>query len=86
MKFLSLLILCNFVIECRHSGTNVISQPTGNTSNVGKLCLACREADEGLLGNRNFYRNREPVHPLITSIEETSEEENDSDDWLVPPQ
>jgi hypothetical protein len=28
--------------------------------------------------------NREPVDPLITSLEETSEEENDSDDWPAP--
>jgi hypothetical protein len=28
--------------------------------------------------------NREPVHPLIINLEETSEEENDSDVWSVP--
>jgi hypothetical protein len=28
--------------------------------------------------------NREPVHPLIINLEDTSEEENDSDDWPVP--
>jgi hypothetical protein len=30
--------------------------PSGNTSNVGKLCTAYREADDGELGIRNFYR------------------------------
>jgi hypothetical protein len=40
MKFLPLLTLCNFVIECRHSGTNAVSQLSGNISNVGKLCMA----------------------------------------------
>jgi hypothetical protein len=28
--------------------------------------------------------NREPVHPLIINLDDTSEEENDSDDWPVP--
>jgi hypothetical protein len=29
--------------------------------------------------------NREPVHPLIIiNLEDTSEEENDPDDWPVP--
>jgi hypothetical protein len=80
MKFPPSLILCNFVIECRHNSTNVVSQLSSNTSNVGKLCSAYKQADEGELGNTNFYRSREPVHPLIISIKETSQEENDSDD------
>jgi hypothetical protein len=42
--------------------------------------MAYREADEGELGNRNFNRNKEHVNPLI-NIKETSEEENDSDNW-----
>jgi hypothetical protein len=82
MKFLLLIILYNSVIECKHNGTNVVSQPSGNTSNVGKLCMAYREADEGQLENRNFYRKL--VHPLIISLEETSREENDSYGWPVP--
>jgi hypothetical protein len=28
--------------------------------------------------------NRETVHPRIVNLEDTSEEENDSDDWPVP--
>jgi hypothetical protein len=28
--------------------------------------------------------SREPVHPLIINLEDTSEEENGSDDWPVP--
>jgi hypothetical protein len=76
MKFLPPLTLWNFFTECRHNGTIVVSQPSGNTSNVGKLCTAYREAGEEEL----ICRNREPVHPFIISIEETSEEENDSDD------
>jgi hypothetical protein len=47
MKFLPLPIMWNFVTECRHNGTNVVSQPSGNASNVGKLCTAYIEADEG---------------------------------------
>jgi hypothetical protein len=31
-----------------------------------------------------FIENREPVDPLIISLEETSEEDNYSDDWPVP--
>jgi hypothetical protein len=54
MKFIPLLILWNFVIECRHSDKNVVPQPSGNTNNVGKLCSAYRKADEGELGGRNF--------------------------------
>jgi hypothetical protein len=42
-----------------------------------------REAHKGQLGNR-ICRNRTPVHPLITGIKETTEEENDLDDWPVP--
>jgi hypothetical protein len=56
MKFIPLLILWNFVKECRLDGKNVVSQPSGNTSKVGKLCSAYREADEGELGGRNFNR------------------------------
>jgi hypothetical protein len=39
IKFLPLLILWNFVIECRHNSTNVVSQLSGNTRDVGKLCI-----------------------------------------------
>jgi hypothetical protein len=56
MKCIPLLILWTFVTECRHNGTNVVSQPSGNTSNVGKLCSAYKDADEGQLGGRNFNR------------------------------
>jgi hypothetical protein len=28
--------------------------------------------------------NTEPVQPLINRLKETSKEENDSDDWLLP--
>jgi hypothetical protein len=56
MKCIPLLILWTFVIECKHNDTNVVSQPSGNTSNVGKLRLAYRDADEGELGDRNFKR------------------------------
>jgi hypothetical protein len=86
MKFLPLLILSTFVIECRHNGINVVSQLSGNTSNVGKLCMAYREADEGELENRNFYRNTMRMHPLNISTKEASSEGNDSDDWPVPPE
>jgi hypothetical protein len=54
----SITNLVEFFIDCRHNGTSVVSQLSGNTSNVGKLCMAYRESDEGDLGNRN-YRNRE---------------------------
>jgi hypothetical protein len=51
MKFLPLLILCTFVIQGRYNGINVVSQLSGNSSNVGILCMSYREADEGGLGN-----------------------------------
>jgi hypothetical protein len=54
MKYIPLLILWNFVTEYRHNGTNVVSLPSGNTSNVGKLCMAQREADEAQLGNKHL--------------------------------
>jgi hypothetical protein len=42
-------------MEYRHNVANVVSQLSGYTSIVGKLCMAYREADEGELGNRNFF-------------------------------
>jgi hypothetical protein len=51
-EFFPLKILCIFIIECRHNSTNVVSQLSGNTSNVGILFVTYREADEGELGNR----------------------------------
>jgi hypothetical protein len=56
MKYLPLLILRNFVVECIHNGTNVVSMPSGTTSNVRKLCVAYGETDEADVVNRSFYR------------------------------
>lgn len=42
--------------------------------------MTCRESDAVELGRRNSYRSRETMDP----VEETSEEENDSDAWGVP--
>jgi hypothetical protein len=39
MKYLPLLISWNFVMECRHNGTNVVSLPSGITSNMRKLSM-----------------------------------------------
>lgn len=46
---------------------------------MGKLCIAYRESDEGDLETGTCTENEEPVHTLITSLEETSEKENDSE-------
>jgi hypothetical protein len=54
VKYIPLLNLWTFVIECRHDGTNVVSLTSGNISSVGKVCAAYREADEAELGNRNL--------------------------------
>jgi hypothetical protein len=54
MKYLPLLILRNFVVECTHNGTNVVSMSSGITSNVRKLCVAYREDDEADVVNRTF--------------------------------
>jgi hypothetical protein len=35
-------------------------------------------------GRETSIENREVVAPVVISLEETSEEENDSDDWQVP--
>jgi hypothetical protein len=34
--------------------------------------------------SETYIECREPVHPLIINLEDTSEEENDSRDWPVP--
>jgi hypothetical protein len=33
---------------------------------------------------KTLIENREAVNPLLSSLEETSEGESDSDDWPVP--
>lgn len=42
----SIILNGGIVTEYRHNGTNVVTLPSGNTSNVGKLCMSQREADE----------------------------------------
>lgn len=53
IKLLLLLIFCNTAVDFRLDGTNLL---THYSNNMGKLCVTCREADEGELGSRNLYR------------------------------
>jgi hypothetical protein len=72
-----ILILCNIG---PYSGTNVFSQLSGHSKNMRKLC-DCREVDEGELGNRQQNRKQGSRGSSVITLEETSERENDSDDW-----
>jgi hypothetical protein len=73
----------NFVVECRHNGTNFVSQPSGNTSNVENYVQHTQNLMKKSWETGTCIENTDPVHPLIISIKETTEEDNDSDDWPV---
>jgi hypothetical protein len=59
IQLLLLLIFCHIAAEFRHrDNTNVLSQLSGYSNNVGKLYVTGRQADEGEPGSRNFYRGQ----------------------------
>jgi hypothetical protein len=57
LTFLLVLIFYNFVVDCRKNGTNMFCIASGNSSSVGKLHMAFREANEGEPGSRNICEN-----------------------------
>jgi hypothetical protein len=63
----------NIALGCRSNG--IVFEPSCNSSNMAKLCIACREAKGGEREAETYKENR-VVDPFIINLEDTSEEES----------